>query len=94
MASGSVTDPTHRSHPLRRMCCTLTLAWVIWSKFIPLGTTSDESKWQWQLITATTREAVCRQEASRLQGAESRYGVDGDRTYVCLPESIDPRSRR
>src|SRR4029453_13500499 len=71
----------------RRRICILP-AWVLWTKFTPLGAT-DESQVKWQLIGAKTLETQCRQEAAHLQGRESRFGVDGDRRYGCLPAAPD-----
>src|SRR4030095_17126851 len=68
----------------------LLTAWVLWTKFTPLGAT-DESQVKWQLIGAKTLETQCRQEAAQLQDRESRYGIDGDRRYECWPVGLDPR---
>jgi hypothetical protein len=68
----------------------ILVAWVLWAKFTPLGAI-DESHVKWQLIGAKTLETQCRQEAASLQSKESRYGIDGDRRYECLPVGLDPR---
>jgi hypothetical protein len=68
----------------------MLMAWVLWTKFTPVGAT-DESQVKWQLVGVRTLEHQCRQEAAQLQGREARYGIDGDRRYECWPVGLDPR---
>jgi hypothetical protein len=78
---------------MQKLVLFLALAWVLWSKFVPLGAGADESKWRWALVSSTTQEADCRRDAARLQAGQLT-GITGDTTFLCFPDTLDPRPRR
>ena len=69
------------------------LAWVLWSKSVPLGGTTDPQKETWELVEGMSQETDCRARAAELERRE-RLNLTARISFHCFPDTVDPRPRR
>jgi hypothetical protein len=70
----------------------LPLAWVLWMRTAPSGSSGDETKVTWERIEAMSDEARCKMFA--LERGREVQNILGNHTFQCLPDTVDPRTKR